>query len=146
MAGYAAACAGFSANLLIVGTDALLAGITQEAVKIINPDIHVNPSINWYFMAASTIILTIVGAWVTDKIISPRLGEYKGKVKVPEDQDLSPIENKALKNTGKAALIFLVILGIAVLPKGALLRNVETGGLIPSPFLSGIIPILMLFL
>lgn len=47
MAGYAAACAGFSANLLIVGTDALLAGITQEAVKIINPDIHVNPSINW---------------------------------------------------------------------------------------------------
>ncbi len=145
MAGYAAACAGFSANLLIVGTDALLAGITQEAVKIINPDIQVNPSINWYFMAASTIILTLVGAWVTDKIIAPRLGEYKGKIKVTENQDLSPIENQALRNTGIAALIFLAILGIAVLPKGALLRNATTGGLIPSPFLSGIIPILMLF-
>ncbi|WP_296971592.1 AbgT family transporter [Tepidanaerobacter sp. EBM-38] len=145
MAGYAAACAGFSANLIIVGTDALLAGITQEAVKIINPDISVNPSINWYFMVASTIIFTFVGAWVTDKIIAPRLGEYKGKIKVTENQDLTPIENLALKNTGKAALVFLAILAIAVLPKNAILRNAKTGGLIPSPFLNGIIPILMLF-
>ncbi|GAQ24813.1 AbgT family transporter [Tepidanaerobacter syntrophicus] len=145
MAGYAAACAGFSANLIIAGTDALLAGITQEAVKIIDPSIQVNPSINWYFMFASTFIFTFVGAWVTDKIIAPRLGEYKGKIKVAENQDLTPIENLALKNTGKAALIFLVILAVAVLPKNAILRNAETGGLIPSPLLNGIIPILMLF-
>ena len=39
----------------------------------------------------------------------------------------------------------MAILAIFILPKNALLRNVETGGLIPSPFLSGIIPILMLF-
>nr|WP_274964269.1 AbgT family transporter [Tepidanaerobacter syntrophicus] len=145
MAGYAAACAGFSANLIIAGTDALLAGITQEAVKIIDPSIQVNPSINWYFMFASTIIFTFVGAWITDKIIAPRLGEYKGKIKVSENQDLTPIENLALKNTGKAALIFLAILAAATLPKNAILRNAETGGLIPSPFLNGIIPILMLF-
>ncbi|AEE90271.1 para-aminobenzoyl-glutamate transporter [Tepidanaerobacter acetatoxydans Re1] len=145
MAGYAAACAGFSANLIIAGTDALLAGITQEAVKIIDPSIQVNPSINWYFMFASTFIFTFVGAWVTEKIIAPRLGEYKGKIKVTENQDLTPIENLALKNTGKAALVFLAILAVAVLPKNAILRNAETGGLIPSPFLNGIIPILMLF-
>ncbi len=145
MAGYAAACAGFSANLIIAGTDALLAGITQEAVKIIDPSIQVNPSINWYFMFASTFIFTFVGAWVTEKIIAPRLGEYKGKIKVTENQDLTPIENLALKNTGKAALAFLAILAVAVLPKNAILRNAETGGLIPSPFLNGIIPILMLF-
>ncbi|WP_213973779.1 AbgT family transporter [Tepidanaerobacter acetatoxydans] len=145
MAGYAAACAGFSANLIIAGTDALLAGITQEAVKIIDPNIQVNPSINWYFMVASTFIFTFVGAWVTEKIIAPRLGEYKGKIKVTENQDLTPIENLALKNTGKAALVFLAILAVAVLPKNAILRNAETGGLIPSPFLNGIIPILMLF-
>lgn len=144
MAGYAAACAGFSANLIIVGTDALLAGITQEAVNILDPSVHVNPSINWYFMIASTIIFTLVGAWVTDRIIVPRVGEYKGKIKSAENKDLTPLENKALRNTAKAALIFLVILAIFVLPKNALLRNPETGGLIPSPFLNGIIPILML--
>lgn len=145
MAGYAAACAGFSANLIIVGTDALLAGITQEAVNILDPSIHVNPSINWYFMIASTIIFTFVGAWVTDRIIAPRLGDYNGKIKSAENKDLSPLENKALGNTGKAAIVFLAILAIFTLPKNALLRNIETGGLIPSPFLSGIIPILMLF-
>lgn len=145
MAGYAAACAGFSANLIIAGTDALLAGITQEAVKIIDQSLQVNPSINWYFMVASTFIFTFVGAWVTEKIIAPRLGEYKGKIKVSENQDLTPTENLALKNTGKAALVFLAILAVAVLPKNAILRNAETGGLIPSPFLNGIIPILMLF-
>lgn len=144
MAGYAAACAGFSANLIIVGTDALLAGITQEAVNILDPSVHVNPSINWYFMIASTIIFTLVGAWVTDRIIVPRVGEYRGKIKSAENKDLTPLENKALRNTAKAALIFLVILAIFVLPQNALLRNPETGGLIPSPFLNGIIPILML--
>lgn len=145
MAGYAAACAGFSANIILAGTDALLAGITQEAVNILDPSIQVNPSINWYFMMASTFIFTFVGAWVTDKIIAPRLGEYKGKIKTAENQELTPLENKALGNTGKAALVFLAILAIFILPQNALLRNVETGGLIPSPFLSGIIPILMLF-
>lgn len=145
MAGYAAACAGFSANLLIVGTDALLAGITQEAVKIINPDIMVNPSINWYFMAASTIIFTLVGAWVTEKVIAPRLGEYTGRIEVSENKDLTPIENKALRNTGISVLIFLAILSVFVVPKSAILRDANTGGLIPSPFLNGIIPILMLF-
>ena len=145
MAGYAAACAGFSANIILAGTDALLAGITQEAVNILDPSIQVNPSINWYFMFTSTFILTLVGAWVTDKIATPRLGEYKGKVKTTESDELTPLENKALGNTGKAALVFLAILAIFILPKNALLRNVETGGLIPSPFLSGIIPILMLF-
>lgn len=145
MAGYAAACAGFSANLIIAGTDALLAGITQEAVKIINPDFEVNPSVNWYFMVVSTIIFTLVGAWVTDRIIAPRLGEYKGKIKSAENQDLTPLENKALKNTAKSALIFLLILGVLVIPNNAILRNAQTGTLIPSPFLNGIIPILMLF-
>ncbi|RKL61773.1 AbgT family transporter [Thermoanaerobacteraceae bacterium SP2] len=145
VAGYAAACAGFSANLIIVGTDALLAGITQEAVKILDPNMQVNPSINWYFMMASTVIFTIVGAWITDRIIAPRLGDYKGKAKVLQNNDLTPLENKGLRNAGLAALAFLIILGIFVIPQGAILRDPKTGGLIPSPFLSGIIPILMLF-
>lgn len=145
VAGYAAACAGFSANLIIVGTDALLAGITQEAVKIIDPKMQINPSINWYFMMASTILFTFVGAWVTEKIIAPRLGEYKGNIKYLENKELSPEENKALRSAGISAIIYLVILALLVVPKGAILRNPKTGGLIPSPFLSGIIPIIMFF-
>ncbi|MGB9813236.1 MAG: AbgT family transporter [Thermovenabulum sp.] len=145
VAGYAATCAGFSANLIIVGTDALLAGITQEAVKILDPKFQVNPSMNWYFMITSTILFTFVGAWITDKIIAPRLGEYKGKIKYLENKELTLEENKALRSAGIAAIIYLIILSLLVVPKGAILRNPKTGGLIPSPFLSGIIPIIMFF-
>lgn len=145
IAGYAAACAGFSANILIVGTDALLAGITQEAVKILDPKFMVNPSINWYFMIVSTFLMTIVGAWITDKIIVPRLGDYTGSVTANQSHELTPLERKGLRNTGIATVVFLVILALLVVPEGAMLRDPKTGTIIPSPFLNGIIPIIILF-
>lgn len=43
---------GFSANLLIGPTDALLAGLTRAA-RIIDPAYLVTPAANYYFMAAS---------------------------------------------------------------------------------------------
>lgn len=77
--GYAATTAGFSANLIVAGTDALLAGISTEAMKIVNPNITVSVVDNWYFMGVSTFLLAIVGTVVTEKIIEPRLGKYTGK-------------------------------------------------------------------
>ncbi|MGB9866419.1 MAG: AbgT family transporter [Bacillota bacterium] len=144
-AAYAATCAGFSANVLIVGTDALLAGITQEAVKIIDPKYQVNPAVNWYFMLASTLLFTVIGALITDRVIAPWLGKYEGKAKLRENDELTPLEQRGLRSAGIAALVFLVILGLLVLPKGAILRDPKSGTIIPSPFLSGIVPIIMLF-
>lgn len=75
--GYAATTAGFSANFFIAGTDGLLSGLTNEASKIVGaPEISV--ASNWYFMIVSTVILSIVGMLVSDKIVEPRLGTYKG--------------------------------------------------------------------
>lgn len=144
MAGYAACNAGFSANVLLAGTDALLAGITQEAANIIDPSMEVNPAVNWYFMFVSTFIFTFVGAWITDKIMTPRFGDYKGSVKLEGNQELEPIENKGLRNAGIAALIYVIIICITVAPSGGILRDPQKGTIIPSPFLSGIIPILLL--
>jgi len=54
LAGMAAAFAGvsggYSANLLIGTIDPLLAGITQEAAQLIDPDYTVAATANWYFM------------------------------------------------------------------------------------------------
>lgn len=144
LAGYAAANCGFSANVLIAGTDSLLAGITQEAARIIDPNAVVNPAVNWYFMFVSTFVLTIVGAWVTDKVITKRFGDYKGSAKLDTSHELTSIERKGLKNAGIAALIFVVILLILVVPSNGILRDPEKGTIIPSPFLNGIIPILLL--
>ena len=94
--GYAATTAGFSANLLIAGTDGLLAGITNEASKIVN-GIEIPVTANWYFMASSTIILAIIITLITEKMIEPRLGKYTGKKQIGEQQ-LTPEENKALES------------------------------------------------
>ncbi|HCS09997.1 MAG TPA: hypothetical protein DIV40_00945, partial [Clostridiales bacterium] len=71
MTGYAAAYGGFSANLFIAGTDALLAGITQSVVTSFGIDAPVHPLMNWYIMASSTLIIALIVTLVTEKIIIP---------------------------------------------------------------------------
>lgn len=142
-AGFAGVGAGFTANFLIAGTDALLAGISTEAAKTVNPDIVVTPVDNWYFMSVSVVILSIVGALITEKIIEPRLGTYTGKLKKSFEQT-SELENKGLRNSLIAGLVYLGLVGLVLFWPNSPLRN-EDGGIIPSPFLSGIIPITLFF-
>lgn len=141
--GYASTSAGFSANLIIVGTDALLSGISTEAIQIVNKDLVVTPVDNWYFMFVSTFVLAIVGTLICEKIIEPRLGTYKGN-KIIGSEEVSPEEKKGLKKAGIGALIYIGIILIVILPKNSFLRNPKTRSLIPSPFLSSIIPIILI--
>jgi len=105
LAGIAAAFAGvsggFSANLLIGTIDPMLGGISTEAAKIINPTYAVGPTANYFFMFISTFLITVVGTFVTNKIIEPRLGKYTKKVQ-NIDTEISTIteaEKKGLKYT-----------------------------------------------
>lgn len=141
--GYASTSAGFSANLIIVGTDALLSGISTEAIQIVNKDLVVTPVDNWYFMFVSTFVLAIVGTLICEKIIEPRLGTYKGN-KIIGSEEVSPEEKKGLKKAGIGALIYIGIILTVILPKNSFLRNPKTRSLIPSPFLSSIIPIILI--
>src|SRR5699024_12561695 len=74
LAGLAAAfdgvSGGFSANFLLSATDPMLGEMTIDAAKIIDPTYAgvMNVAMNYYFIAASVLLLTIVGAWVTEKI------------------------------------------------------------------------------
>ena len=108
-AAFAGVSGGFSANLLVGPTDALLQGLTNEALASANLNYDVAVTANWYFLIASTFILTIVGAWVTDKIIEPRLGEYNGNYK-PDQEDITSEEARALKLAGISLLIYAVIM------------------------------------
>ncbi len=123
LAGMAAAFAGvsggYSANILIGTVDPLLAGITQEAARLIDPAYEVHPAVNWYFMSISTFLVTAVGWAVTAWIVEPRLGRYN-----PADADetlepaatmdsLSRIEKRGLMWAGLSVL--LICLGFVVL-------------------------------
>ncbi|CAM5195083.1 N-acetyldiaminopimelate deacetylase [Ureibacillus acetophenoni] len=128
---------------MIAGTDALLSGISTEVMKTIDPAITVSPLDNWFFMSASTFLLAFLGAFITDKIVEPRLGTYTGDKKA-DLHDLSPLENRALRNTGIAALLYIAaIVVLLVIPNSPLLN--DDGTILRSPFLSGIVPLLFGF-
>jgi aminobenzoyl-glutamate transport protein len=144
--GYSAACAGFTANLLIVGTDALLAGITLEAAKIVDPAIAVSPAVNYFFMIVSTLLLTVAGTWVA-MFVEKKMGPYTPKtgfVIQETSMEVSDVEKKGLRNVGIATLVYWVAVIAVLWPKNSLFRNPE-GGLVPSPFLSGIIAFIFLW-
>lgn len=149
-AAFAGVSGGFSANLLIGTLDPLLAGITQTAVSLIDPSYEVSIMGNYFFLFVSTFLITILGTWVTDKIVEPRLEAFDGEILETENLSLTNItslEKKGLRNAGIAALIYVAVLVIACLPADSFLRN-ENGTLFgnpASPFVNSIV-ILITFL
>lgn len=143
IAGYAATNAGFTANVLITATDALLYGVTEEAAQLIDPEISLTPAINWYFMIASTFLLTFVGVFVNDRIITPRLGEYRGSEKASE-RVATDVEKKGLRNTGIFTLIYIALFLVCLIPHNGILRG-ENGSILESPFINGLVPILIVY-
>ena len=143
-AGFAGAGAGFTANLFIAGTDVLLSGISTEAAQIIDETLVVTPVDNWYFNIVSVFVLTIVGGLITTRFIEPRLGTYTGDAVDEENREELPNADKGLRNAGIAGLLYIALIVIVLMLPNSPLRN-EEGGLVPSPFISGIVPILLIF-
>lgn len=136
---YGAVAAGFNACIFLCTGDVLVAGMTETAARIIDPNFTVNPAVNYYFMALSCIPLAFAGAWVTKKFVEPRYQDLSGIESANEKlTELTPVEIKGLKNAGLAVLAVAIIIGIGILP-GGVLRDAETGTLIPSPFINGMV-------
>ncbi|WP_027634302.1 AbgT family transporter [Clostridium hydrogeniformans] len=142
-AAFAGVSGGFSANISPGPTDALLGGISQEAVKFADAGYQVSITGNWYFLAVSTILITILGTIVTEKIIEPRLGEYKGDEK-EELKALSKEEKRGLLFAGVAFLVTLVLIAATIVPYNGILRDPKTHEILKSPFMSGIVVVIMI--
>jgi len=166
LAGMAAAFAGvsggYSANLFIGTVDPLLAGITEEAARLIDPGYEVHPAVNWYFMIASTFLITAAGWFVTAKIVEPRLGAYDER-EASEDlaehatmEPVSRIEKKGLV----WALVSVLFVGAGIvvvagpplplgwIPGWGVLRNPDPGAVGPEafrPLLRSVVTIIVIF-
>ncbi|SEI96727.1 aminobenzoyl-glutamate transport protein [Bhargavaea ginsengi] len=148
LAGLAAAFAGvsggFSANLLLSGTDALLGELTILGAAIIDPAYAdgMNIAMNYYFIIISVFVLTFVGAWITEKIVEPRLGEYKGEFRESMDK-LTAVEKKGLVWATVSVVVASALMALLVLIPGAPLRGDEADmPIIRSPFMSSLVPII----
>lgn len=164
LAGLAAAFAGvsggYSANLLLGTIDPLLAGITEEAARMIDPTYEVHAAVNWYFMIGSTFIVTTMGTLVTSLIVEPRLPKYDKSLAdddVEESASFEPLTQlEKWGLLGAGATIAVMTLGLLYLtgfsaptenslPFYGALRNPETGELAKSALLNGVVALIFVF-
>ncbi len=142
-AAFAGVSGGYSANLLLGTIDPLLAGLSEEAAQIIDPNYLVNPAANYYFMAVSTFFIAFAGTWVTEKIVVPRLGTYKNDegeaVEAEEMGPLSADEKRGLWYALGATLVLSALVLIGLIPENGFLREAGTGSVLRSPFMQGIV-------
>lgn len=144
-AAFAGVSGGFSANLLISTLDPLLAGLSQEAAQLIDAGYTIPPTVNYYFMVASTFVVTIIGTWVTENIVAPRFGEYQGEYE-EEVKEISSKENKGIRSAALWLGVALIIILLMTVPQNGILRSDE-GNLIMggTPFVGGMVPLIAIF-
>lgn len=123
-AAFAGVSGGFSANLIIGTTDPLLTGITNQALTAANIDMQIAATSNWWFLAASTFLIVIVGTVVTELIVEKNLGPYTGDY-VHTEEALTDVQNRGLRNAGIALLVFAAIMAFLMFPPNAIFREPE---------------------
>jgi len=163
-AAFSGVSGGYSANLLIGTIDPLLSGLSQEAARFVDPTYTVSPLANWYFMAASTPLITLLGWLVAERFTAPRFPDpaspspnaaHVAGSSAPASaeetaSELSAAERRGLRFSGVALLLLVAALVWSMLPFGSLpgagfLRNASSGELLNSPLLSGVVAIIFLF-
>ncbi len=148
LAGLAAAFAGvaaaFGANVLVKPIDGILAEMTNDAIHIVDPAKSIDLTANFYFGVASSVLLIVVSTVVTNRIVEPRLGQYRGDSPTEEGQALSAEESRGLTYALLAAVATLLVICLLTLPPGAPLRNPTTGEIIgDSPFMASLVFFIM---
>src|SRR5688572_21947200 len=152
-AAFAAVSGGFSANFIPSALDPLLQGFTQSSAQIIDPQRTVNPLCNWYFMACSSVLITLIGWFITDRILEPRLKrdtpiDAEG-ADVPRMDPLTPAESRGLFAGLATILIAAALLFMAAWPVDSPFR-VQQGphkgelGAHGSPLMDSIVPLIFL--
>lgn len=151
---FASVAAGFCANIALGLSDALAYGFTEAAARMIDPDYTGSMAINWYFLIASCVVLTIAGTVLVEKILVHRFPMTKEQLAKYDFDDkaseLSSVQKKGLAMAGVGELILIAVILLLSLPifgPSAILADEAgtiTGG--SAPFTKGIVFTVTLFL
>lgn len=155
LAGVAAAFAGvsggFSATFFVPSSlDPLLAGLTQTAAHLRDTSVVVNPLNNFYFTTASTLLVVLVGWFLTDRVIEPRLRGTAvdgDPADLPTMEALGPAESRGLRLGALAMLVTAALFVLTTLPEGSPWRFPETGELTHAraPLMQSIVALIFVF-
>ncbi len=152
LAGIAAAFAGvsggFSANFVPSSLDPLLQSFTQTAAHIVDPTVILNPLNNYFFTTSSTLVVVLIGWFITDRIIEPRLKDtaIDGEVsELPVMEDVTPKESVSFWWATLAMIVFSSLFVMWAWPGDSALRD-PNGSLstFQSPLMKSIVPLIFL--
>jgi aminobenzoyl-glutamate transport protein len=152
LAGIAAAFAGvsggFSANFIPSGIDPMLQGFTQSAAQILDPTIQLNPLNNIFFTGASSLVIILLGWYITDKVVEPRLKNIQieaDEAELPKFQELGKLEVKAFRLATLVMVLLLAGLFFWATSETSSLRSAD-GRLddFKSPLMRSIVPIIFI--
>ena len=147
--GFAAVAGAFTVNMLIKPLDAVLVEFTNDAAHLVDPSRSIGLASNLWFSIVSVLFLTVIVAFITDRMIAPRLGTYVPDNAADDGTDhgaaLSQQESRGLRYALFGFIGLLAVFLLLTVPAGAPLRNPDTGELIGnSPFMNGLIALIML--
>jgi aminobenzoyl-glutamate transport protein len=148
--GFAAVAGAFTVNMLIKPLDAVLVEFTNDAAHLVDPNRSIGLASNVWFSIASVLFLTVIIAFISDRMIEPRLGKYDRKLAAEgtvteQGATLSEQESRGLRFAGLGLLGLIAVFLVLTVPSWAPLRNPTTGELIGnSPFMNGLIALIML--
>ena len=161
LAGIAAAFAGvsggFSATILPSSLDPLLSGLTEAAANLIDPAVKVLPFNNLYFTTASTGLVVLVGWFLTDKVIEPRLRNVPvdgDPADMPRFDPLTDAEKRGLLWAAVSMLLTALIFVASTLPETSSWRAPPGTPLLPgqsdlmvsaAPLMRSIVPLIFIF-
>lgn len=128
---FAGVSGGFGANLLITGLDPMMAELSNLGVRVLDPDYEVNAACNWYFMIASTFVVTLAGwattSWFVERRLSRKSPDEGGPMKPSENdlvnQRLNAEEVRGLKATIAVMILWFIVMFSAILIPGAPLHT-----------------------
>jgi aminobenzoyl-glutamate transport protein len=130
LAGIAAAFAGvsggYSANFVPSSLDPMLQGITQSGAQILDASVVLNPLNNYFFTTASSLLIILLGWFITDRIIEPKLKSQtlRDDIDISRSMDpLNPTERKGLRMAMLSMIVGLGVIVLTALPEGSAWRG-----------------------
>ena len=114
---FAGVSGGFAANFIPSGIDPLLQGFTQQAAQILDPAREVNPLSNWAFTSASSVLVILIGWYLTDRVIEPRLRASQPVDGTDLEVDVEGLSTQ--ERRGLWAALAVMALGLALLVAAA---------------------------
>lgn len=118
---FASVACGFGANLLVGSADATLAGMTEAAAQLVDPNYVATPVMSYYYLFVSTFLVTILCTWVTLKFVEPRM-DRSGLAQNALAQELeggtapTALELKGMKVALAALVVFFAAVALLCMP------------------------------